>query len=93
MSLQRAITSSEAEEPEQIRMSYPIGINLGDVMHEGGGLHGDGVNVAARLEQMSDPGGLCISGTAYDQLRSTLDVGYEDLGDVHVKNITDPIHA
>lgn len=72
MSLQRAITSSEAEEPEQTRMSYPIGINLGDVMHEGGDFHGDGVNVAARLKQMNDPGGLFISGTAYDQLRTPL---------------------
>lgn len=49
-------------------------------MHEGGDLHGDGVNIAARLEQMSDPGGLCISGTVFDQLRSTIDVGYEGLG-------------
>lgn len=93
VSIQRAITTSEAEEPGPTRISYRIGINLGDVMHEAGDLHGDGVNVAARLEQMSDPGGLCISGTAFDQLRSTIDVGYEDLGDIQVKNIVRPIRA
>jgi len=91
--VQRAMAEREAEMPEDLRIVYRVGINLGDVIHEEGDLHGDGVNIAARLEQIAEPGGICISGTAYDHLRSAVDVGYEDLGEIQVKNIARPIRA
>lgn len=91
--VQRQVNEREAHQPEEARIQYRVGINLGDVMHKDGDVFGNGVNVAARLEQKAEPGGICISGTAYDQLHSTIDVGYEDLGLVEVKNISRPIHA
>lgn len=91
--IQRAMIEREAETLENRRIQYRVGINLGDVVHEDGDIHGDGVNIAARLEQMADIGGVCISGTAYDQLRASVEAGYEDLGEVHVKNIERPIRA
>src|SRR5713226_3915918 len=66
--------------PER-RMEFRIGVNLGDVMVDGEQIYGDGVNVAARLESLADPGGICISGTVYEQIRSKLALGYQDLGD------------
>jgi adenylate cyclase len=90
---QREMQTREADRSQDQRICYRVGINLGDVIHTDGDIHGDGVNIAARLEQLAEPGGICISGTAYDQLRSTVDAGYEDLGDVQVKNISRPIRA
>lgn len=91
--IQRQLVDREADQPDELRIQYRIGINLGDVMHQDGDVFGDGVNVAARLEQMAEAGGICISGAAYDQLHSTIDAGYEDLGLIQVKNISRPIHA
>ncbi len=85
--IQRAIAGRESAVEENRRIRYRIGINLGDVIAENGDLYGDGVNVAARLESMAEPGGICISGTAYDQMHSTADIGYKPLGEVRVKNI------
>ena len=68
-------------------MEFRIGVNLGDVMVEGDQIYGDGVNVAARLESLADPGGICISGTVHEQIRNKLALGYEDLGEQTVKNI------
>ena len=75
------------------RMQFRIGINLGDVMIEGDDLFGDGVKVAARLEKLAPPGGLCISGTVFEQVRDRLPFDFEDLGEQSVKNITRPVHV
>ena len=72
---------------------YRIGINLGDVIVEDDDIFGDGVNVAARLESIAEPGGICISGAVYDQVGDRLSVGYEDLGEQHVKNISRAIRV
>ena len=75
-------------------MQFRIGINLGDVIVEGNDIFGDGVNVAARLEMLADPGGICVSGAVRDQVGDRLeDIGFEDLGDQAVKNIARPIHV
>jgi adenylate cyclase len=79
--------------PDARRMLFRIGINLGDVMLHGGDLFGEGVNVAARLEALAEPGGICISRTVYDQVRTKLSVGFDDLGDQPVKNISEPVQA
>jgi hypothetical protein len=74
-------------------MAFRIGINLGDVMLHDGDLYGEGVNVAARLEALAEPGGICISRTVYEQVRNKLTVGFDDLGDQSVKNISEPVQA
>src|SRR5580704_3956774 len=79
--------------PAARAMLFRIGINLGDVIVEDGDIFGDGVNVAARLETMAEPGGICISGAVRDQVGDRLKVGYADLGDQQVKNISRPIRA
>src|SRR5712672_3295682 len=75
------------------RMAFRIGVNLGDVMVEGEQIYGDGVNVAARLESLADPGGICISDTAHAQVRDKLALAYEDAGEQAVKNIARPVHV
>jgi adenylate cyclase len=79
--------------PESRKMMFRIGINLGDLVVEGDRIYGDGVNIAARLEGMADPGGICISRTAYDQIEDKLPLGYEYLGERTVKNIVKPVCA
>jgi adenylate cyclase len=74
-------------------MEFRIGVNLGDVMVEGAQIYGDGVNVAARLESLAEPGGICISGTAHDQVQDKIPLDYEDLGQQAVKNISRPVHV
>ena len=78
---------------EDRRLEFRIGVNLGDVVEEGDTILGDGVNIAARLEGLSEAGGICISGTAFDQVRNKLDLGYEYLGEQTVKNIALPVRA
>jgi hypothetical protein len=75
------------------RLEFRIGVNLGDVVEEADTILGDGVNIAARLEGLSEAGGICISGTAFDQVRNKLDLGYEYLGEQNVKNIALPVRA
>jgi len=77
--------------PDDQRIVFRIGINLGDVVIEGDDIHGDGVNVAARLEALADPGGICISGKVYEEVRDRIDVPFEDLGEQTVKNIDRPV--
>jgi adenylate cyclase len=91
VAIQNELRSKNAEFPENRRMVFRIGINLGDVITEGGRIYGDGVNIAARLESLADPGGICISRTAYDQIESKLPLGYEFLGEQEVKNIARPV--
>ena len=78
--------------PER-RMEFRIGVNLGDVMVDGEQIYGDGVNVAARLESLADPGGICISGKVHDEIRTKLALGYVDLGEQRVKNIAEPVRV
>lgn len=79
------------EIPEDQRIVYRIGINLGDIIIDGGDIFGDGVNIAARLEGLASPGGVCISGKVFDEVRSNIDVGFDNLGEKQVKNIKKPI--
>jgi len=93
VAVQKEITARNAELPENRKMQFRIGINLGDVIEEEERIYGDGVNIAARLEGLSEPGGICISKTAFDHIESKLPYGYEFLGDQTVKNIAKPIGA
>ena len=79
--------------PENRRMEYRIGVNLGDVVIERGRIYGDGVNIAARIENLSDPGGISISGTVYDQIENRLSLEYEFIGERVVKNIRKPMRV
>src|SRR5216683_1595057 len=78
---------------ENNRISFRVGINLGDVIAEGGDIFGDGVNVAARLEALAEPGGICVSGTVRDQIRDKLPYPFEDRGEQGVKNIARPVRV
>jgi adenylate cyclase len=93
VSVQKEIQARNAELPENRRMEFRIGVNLGDVIEEEDRIYGDGVNIAARLEGLADPGGICISKTAFDHIESKLPLGYEFLGDQEVKNIAKPVGA
>src|SRR6516165_1569669 len=79
--------------PASRTLLYRIGINLGDVIVEGDDIFGDGVNVAARLDAIAEPGGICVSAAVRDQVGDRLDVAYEDLGEQQVKNINRPVHV
>jgi adenylate cyclase len=89
--IQKELKTRNAKLPENRRMEFRIGVNLGDVVEEQGRIYGDGVNIAARLESVAEAGGVCISGTAYDQVENKLSVGYEYLGEHAVKNIAKPV--
>ena len=91
--VQRAVADRQAKTPPERRIVFRIGVNLGDVVVEGDDLLGDGVNVAARLEQICDPGGVLISGTAYDQLKGKLDLALEPRGRQRLKNISEPVRV
>jgi adenylate cyclase len=90
---QREMKRRNADLSEDKKMEFRIGVNIGDVIQDGGTIHGDGVNIAARLESQADPGGICISGAAYEQVKKRLDVGFEYVGDKSVKNIAEPVSA
>ncbi len=91
--IQRAMPDRNAGEPADRSIVFRIGINLGDVIIEGDDIHGDGVNVAARLEGLCKPGGVYISGTVHDHVEGKLAAGFEDLGEQSVKNIARPVHV
>jgi adenylate cyclase len=91
--IQKELKTRNADLPENRRMEFRIGVNLGDVIEEGEKILGDGVNIAARMESLSEAGGICISGTAYDQVENKLSLGYEYLGEQTVKNITKPVRV
>ena len=93
VAVQNEFQARNAELPENRRMQFRIGINLGDVIEEGDRIYGDGVNIAARLEALANPGGICISKTAFDHIETKLPLGYEYLGDQTVKNIVKPVGA
>jgi adenylate cyclase len=91
--IQKEIKAKNADLPENRRMEFRIGINLGDVIEEGERIYGDGVNVAARIEGLAEGGGICISRTAFDQVKNKLNLGYENLGEHSVKNIAEPVRV
>ena len=91
--IQRELAERNTEFPDNRRMDFRIGINLGEVMVKGEEIYGDGVNVAARLESLAEPGGICISRSAYDQVESKLNLECEYLGEQQVKNIAKPVRA
>jgi class 3 adenylate cyclase len=91
--IQLEIDKWNAGLPEADRMRFRIGINLGDIVVDSGNLMGDGVNVAARLEALSPPGGICVSEAVYAQVRDRLALDFLDLGEHKVKNIARPVHA
>jgi adenylate cyclase len=91
--VQQAMAGYNDEHAEDNRIKFRIGINLGDVVIDGDDIHGDGVNIAARLEGLAAPGGVCISAAVHEQVRDRLDLAFEDMGDCKVKNIDRPIRA
>ena len=93
VAIQKGMSERNADQAEDRRIEFRIGVNSGDVIIEGDDIHGDGVNVAARLEGLSEPGGICISSDVYRQCRGKLDVGFEDLGEQDFKNIAEPVHT
>src|SRR6202158_1688922 len=91
--IQTTLKTENANIPPERRMEFRIGVNLGDVMVDGEQIYGDGVNVAARLESLANPGGICISHTVHDQIKNKLALNYEDLGPQTVKNIAEPVRV
>jgi adenylate cyclase len=91
--IQTTLKAENANIPPERRMEFRIGVNLGDVMVDGEQIYGDGVNVAARLESLADPGGICISRTVHENVRNKLALNYEDLGEQAVKNIAEPVRV
>jgi adenylate cyclase len=91
IAIQSSISSGHSELPGDDAIRLRIGINLGDIILEHGDIYGDGVNVAARLETMAEPGGICISGTVFDQVEGKVGAYFEDLGLQEVKNIANPV--
>ncbi len=91
--IQEELKDRNKELPEEKRMEFRIGVNLGDVVEDGATIYGDGVNISARLQSLAEAGGICISGTAFDQIRNKLELGYEYLGEQTVKNIALPVRV
>jgi class 3 adenylate cyclase len=91
--LQAGMAEQDAALPNERRLQHRIGINLGDVIVAASDIYGDSVNIAARLQQLAEPGGICISGSVYDQIKNKLACGYRSLGDERLKNIADPVRV
>jgi adenylate cyclase len=90
---QKEIAEQNKNLPENRKMEFRIGVNLGDIAEDGDRIYGDGVNVAARIESLAEAGGICISHTAYDQVKKKIALGYEYLGEHSVKNIDEPVRV
>ncbi len=93
VAIQRGMAEHNADLPDDRRMQFRIGLNLGDVMIDGDDVYGDGVNIAARLEGLAEPGGICISAKVHDEIRNKLELAFADLGEQRVKNISEPVRA
>src|SRR6516165_1988206 len=91
--IQQAMAERNADMPIERRIEFRIGINLGDVILDEGDIYGDGVNIAARLETLAEPGEICVSRVVRDQVRDRLDIAFEDRGEQQVKNIPRPVHV
>ena len=93
VAVQLAVAEAGGEMAEDQRIAFRIGVNLGDVIIEGDDIYGDGVNIAARLQEIAEPGGVCIAGTVYDHVKGKLDAAFDDMGAQEVKNIAEPVRA
>ena len=93
LDLQAGLAAGNAGPSDRRKLEFRVGINLGDVIVEGGDLFGDGVNIAARLQAMAEPGSVLLSGTVYDHLKGKIAVGFDPLGERHLKNITEPVRV
>ena len=93
LAIQTEMGRRNADLAEADRIEFRVGVNVGDVIIDGDDIQGDGVNIAARLEALAEPGGICISGTAYDQIAGKIEAAFDDLGPQTVKNITRPIRV
>ncbi|MEJ2726416.1 MAG: adenylate/guanylate cyclase domain-containing protein, partial [Deltaproteobacteria bacterium] len=91
--IQQELKKRNAEVPDESKMEFRIGINLGDVIEDGERIYGDGVNIAARIESVAETGGICVSGTIYDQVKNKLNLGYKNLGEYRAKNIAEPVRV
>ncbi|NNH33656.1 adenylate/guanylate cyclase domain-containing protein, partial [Rhizobium sp. SEMIA 4085] len=91
--IQREMAGRDQGVSETKRIQFRVGVNLGDIIVEGDDIYGDGVNIAARLQGIAPPGGICISGTAFDHAAHKADVGFSALGEQHLKNIADPVRV
>ncbi len=89
--IQRAMAEHNSTLAKDDRIEFRVGINVGDVVIDGDDIHGDGVNVAARLEGLADPGGIFVSGNVHEQVRDRIDLSFEDMGEQAVKNINRPV--
>jgi TolB-like protein/Flp pilus assembly protein TadD len=90
---QENVCNHEADDAADTRFRFRIGINLGDVIAEDGDIHGDGVNIAARLEALAEPGGICLSGDAYRQAKGKVEAEFEDMGEQDLKNVAEPVRV
>lgn len=88
VAIQRQLAACNGEIAEDRRMQFRIGVNLGDILAEDGRIYGDGINIAARVEKLADPGGICVSGKVYDEVHRKLDLGFDDLGEHDLHNIS-----
>jgi adenylate cyclase len=93
LDIQEAMTQRNAAVPPGRRLQFRMGINLGEIITEGEDIYGTGVNVAARLESLAEPGGICISASVHEQIQSLQGLGFEDLGDQIVKNLSRPVRS
>ncbi len=93
VAVQRGMAERNVSAPEDQRIVFRVGVNLGDIIVEGDDIHGDGVNVAARLEGIAEPGGICISGTVRDHIGDRLDLAFDDMGEQKLKNIARPLRV
>src|SRR5437868_4342391 len=91
--IQRAMADRDLDLAEERRLRFRIGVNLGDVIADGDDIYGDGVNIAARLEGLAEPGGVCVSGTVRDHIGGRLPYAFEDMGEQSVKNIAQPVRV
>src|SRR6516162_5081231 len=91
--IQRAMVDRNTATPEDQRITFRTGVNLGDVIADGDDIYGDGVNIAARLEGLAEPGGICVSGTVRDHIGERLPYAFDDMGEQSVKNIARPVRA
>ena len=91
--VQRSMAGQNADVPQDLRIEFRIGIHVGDIIIDDNDIFGDGVNIAARLEGIAEPGGVCISDDAYRQIRGKIDIAFDDIGEQTLKNITEPMRA
>ena len=91
--VQKELKSKNADLPENRRMEFRVGVNLGDMIEDGERIYSDGVNIAARVEGLAETGGICLSGIAYEGVKNKLNLGYEYLGEQAVKNVTEPVRV